>query len=358
MATSGHGEQGKDAAHHPQSPGEHVQVVVVQQNPAEDDRETIGKLVEGLLGDDNDDEGKKRNISGRKLTVALSRHSLLIVIALLILAGGQVASVLLRLYEDKREDRTTRGDEPTTTLLSAAIQSVLAQSLADARQADAEAQQAANAAQQAANEAQQNAQAKSPPSQPPGDTKFVFLPSPPNGVVSPPYSPPSATGEHNTPILADVEVTPCFRSPSPRCPAQTEKEPTFPGPISLTVKYENKERVGLVLLDRQAYLTTSSHDTGTQGIAGICAYPKVGYGVLWPTGDPIRHDFDLYLGPFLSKDDKRRGWNTDLYLTLCSTYRFSDSAPILDRRVYKITHNDKSGQTLVSEENSENLVLQ
>jgi len=348
-----------NAAPHPQSPNEHVQVVVVQQNPTDDDRE----LFESLLGENNDDGN---NTSARKVTLALSRHNLLIVVALLILVGGQAASILLHLYENrKKEDHAPGDDQLITTLLM--VQSVVAQSQTDGRQAAAAAQQAANSAQQAANAAQRSstpkitdtliaALAKSPPSLPPVDTKFVVLPPISDVGSSPQYSPPSATSEHNTAILANVEIAPCFRSPASECPTQ-DKDPTFPGPIRLTVKYENKERVDLVLLDRQAYLTTDGQDTGTQGIAGICAYPKVGYGVLWPAGE-IRHDFDLYLGPVLSKDDKKRGWNTDLYVTLCSTYRFSDSAPVLDRRVYKIKH-DTSGQTLANElEDPENLVLQ
>ncbi len=407
----------KDAVLHPQSPDGPIQFVVVQQNPAEGDRETIGKFVGGLLNGDNDDENKQENPSGRKLTVTLGRHNLLIVIALLILAGSQVAGVLQRFYEEKRDERTHDHELDVAALLSAATQSA-----ADIRQAGAAAQQSATAAQQAATAAQQTvvvaqqvsatrpdpnllaplmaALVENRPPPPSGEPKVVLLQSPNSngGAVPSPYSPPSGTGERSVPVLADVEITPCFRSfgtqhsanpanpteargtgkpisessskglnvlGSDGCPSITGAEGSlkFPGPIGLTIWYANKEKVDLVLLGRQAFLTTESRDTGTQGASGICAFPTTGYGISWLAGETSHLDLDLKLRLFWNREDKRnaeRAWNNhELYVTLCSTYRFNDSAPIVDRRVYRVTADKGPGRTVViAPDDFENVVVQ
>jgi hypothetical protein len=412
-------EQDDDVVSQSQSPNGPIQVVVVQQSPADDDRETVGKFVERLLNGDKDEDGTNPNPSARRVTIALSRHNLVIVIALLILAGSQVLAVALHYYEGKRDKDVHAPEVDLQVAVSAvAAASDARQAASAAQKAEAAAQKAEAAAQKAEAAAQQTPRARpdpnltalfaaiaknSSPVPTPGEPKLVFVPFPySNGNTSVPQSSfASGTGEHKFPVLPNFEIIPCSKhfntveqsglaisalAPGGRAaparagstPAATVPAPVpicvetdranwgslkFPGPIDLSVIYQNKDKRNLELLDFGAFLTIDYVTPDAQGVLGICPYPRIGPTTLWPADSQVPYPIAVEFGQFWNSGDRKKAqqaWdNGELYITLCTTFRSYDSAVILNRAVYRITRPSNSERTLIiPTEGSENVVLQ
>jgi hypothetical protein len=368
-----------------------VQVVVVQQNPAESDRETVSKLIEGLLGSDKPDSPEP-NPQARKLTLALSSHNLLIVIALLILAGGQLASIGIRLYKDNQDEKNletlmsrlipqgTPGATQLQQTAAAAQQAATAaqSTVEDAKKAAADADSAAASAQRAALALERAdipntslalqallvGALRNSPSPSPG-TVYVPIPTPgPTPAPAPP--PPSPVFPVKLPALPKISIIPCSKDfktadnlttpPSDPCNAANAKPQSTQlaqqpqawektkalGPIQVEVKYHNTEsKMDLVILDIQAFLTTENGDHGTFGLLGICPSPKTsGWQSPLPSGGYYTSDpFDLSIDQFWNRaerDKAKQEWTKGAFLTVCTTFRAADSAPILNRTVFPI----------------------
>jgi hypothetical protein len=386
METSPNSEnQGSAEAVHAQPPGSPVQFVVVQQNPADDDRESVGKFIEGLLGATKEDEGEAADSSARKLTVKLSQHNLLVVIALLILAGSQLVEVVLRFYENKKDkgSQTQQLDLPTVLALGRAI--------LEANQAATAAQQAASDARRSATAAEKDASAAPQPSRaridpdlkaaliaamarPSSSHSAAFIPIPyPTFVPSAttPTPPAPGMGEHKIPVRPDFAmIPPCFEEftlhnmallnstnpdiknagkPCSNLTLSVWKERFSAVPATeIVVHYQNRGKSDLELLDFQAFLDIIPHP-GAQGVAGVCPYPKTGYQP-WKAGEPNDQYVELKLGPFWSSAEKKKAqtvWDKGpLYLTLCTTVRLPGSVPVLDRTVFMITVDGQKSATL------------
>lgn len=408
---------GEQAIPHSKSDCAPVQVVVVQQNPAEDERETVGKFIGGLLNDDKDDrpEGKPPR---RQLTLALSPHNLLIIIALFILAGGQVVGVILRL-DERRKDET---DNERFFTLATQVTSQAPQTAAAAQQAASAAQSTSEAAQQAASTAQSAAataqqaavaaeQAEIPKTDPALETALIAAalrnyPTPSTGTVivqtpTPASATPGPAGTGGTgavklPVLPNIHIVPCsdqFQTVisnktaggsagtasgpglsatqlSPDCDAPINSPPwqdvKFPGPIRLSIRYYNDSKAELMMLDTQAILTTENVGSGTSGVLGICAYPRLagGWSPWESNNEPYRFDnVVLHLDPFWHRAERekaKQAWAGGVYLTLCTTFRAADSWPILNRTVFKIAPDDADGpgRLKIPVDDVQNFVLQ
>jgi hypothetical protein len=70
----------------------------------------------------------------------------------------------------------------------------------------------------------------------------------------------------------------------------------------------------------------------------------------------------LQLGQFWNREERdkaKQAWAKGVYLTLCTAFRAADSAPILNRTVFKIVpgKNDGPGILEVPADDAENIVL-
>ena len=127
------------------------QVVIVQQSPSDEERQTVAEFIRGLLGTDESDESGPKHQQARKMTLTLSRHNLLIVIALFVLAGTQLTNIILQVSQSKKSEKQQSEGVDVSLLLSA---EAIHKAVADAQQAAATAHEDAAIAQRAATTGQ------------------------------------------------------------------------------------------------------------------------------------------------------------------------------------------------------------
>ena len=337
----------------PTGPNMPSQVVIVQQSPSDDDRQTIADVIMGLLGTDGSDESDPRHQQARKMTLTLSRHNLLIVIALFILVGSQLTNIILQVVQSKKNEKPELQGVDVSLLLSAeAIQ----KASADAQRAAATAHEDAMIAQRAATTSRPlvvqqpdpsviraivDAFQRNPQQASSGDTRLVIAPIPIQspGSLASQTAPISTTDHHGVLRLVTVKIKPWIKDDrSNESNLSKKKQNQSLGHLNVSADYKSDEPVPVMLLNANAFLTIDDFNPGTQGLAGVCPVPQR----MWSGPMNGHHeDFTLSLSEGWTSADRQKAkeaWDKGpLYVTFCTTYESADASPILNRQVFRVT---------------------
>jgi len=329
------------------------QVVIVQQSPSDEDRETTGKFMKWLLGTNKPGQPDPDQPQARNMVLSLSSHNLLIVIALFLLVGGQLTGIIMQASQSTKAPKLQPPAQEVdfaSVLSAAAIQNALAN-----------AQQAAASAHQDAATAQRAAAATPPPivercdpalipaliaalqrNAPQAPPLIVQVPTQTAGPLPlPPTQTASPEDQHGRTIKpATIDIVPSIDDGKLR--------PKFPGPLDFSVEYDASETGALTLLNASAFLTIDYRNPGTGGLVGAC---PTSHGIerAIVNGVGYYESFALTLGwKSTDRPKPREAWeNGPLYVTLCTTYQPDNAGAILNRRVYEVDRDPKDQTTIL-----------